>query len=65
MIVALPPVMPVTTPVVLFTVAFEVLLLVHVPPVIALLSVVVYPGQIKAAPVFDGKAAFIVTSSVL
>ena len=48
---AVPALTPVTTPVVAFTVATEVLLLLHEPPAVpSLLYVVVDPGQIEAAP---------------
>lgn len=43
--------MPVTTPVPDPTVAMEVPAELHVPPVVASLSVVVMPGQTEAVPV--------------
>ena len=51
MIVASPPEMPVTTPVLLFTVATEVLLLLQAPPVVSSLRVIVAPGQTLVEPV--------------
>jgi hypothetical protein len=49
-IVAVPCVSPVTTPVV-FTEAMALLLLLHIPPVVALLNEVVFEGQTVAVPV--------------
>jgi hypothetical protein len=49
--VVVPGIIPVTTPVALFTVATAVLLLLHVPPVMALVSVVVVPGHICVSPI--------------
>ena len=45
-----PPVLPVTTPVTVFTVATVVLLLLHAPPVVPLLNVVVRPEQTEVIP---------------
>lgn len=56
--------MPVTTPVVVFTVAFVVALLLHVPPPVALASVVVEPMHTDGVPVFTEGAAFTVTNVV-
>ena len=47
---ATPPLAPVTVPV-LLTVAIDVLLLLHVPPVPAFVKVVVFPEQIFAEAV--------------
>jgi len=49
--VAVPPDTPLTTPVVLFTVAIDGLTLVHVPPPVAQLNVVDEPTQTDKAPV--------------
>lgn len=46
-----PPATPVTTPVVPFMVAIDVLLLLHEPPVVVLLSVVAAPAQTLDEPV--------------
>ena len=51
--VAVPPETPVTTPVPEPTVATPVFEDVHVPPVVALLSVVVAPVQAVAVPVME------------
>ena len=47
-----PALMPVTTPVPDTTVAIAVLLLLHVPPPVALANVVVEPSHTLAVPVF-------------
>src|ERR1019366_9069008 len=57
---AVPGAMPETTPV-LPTVATAVLLLLHVPPGVASVSVVVLPAQTVAVPVTDDGNAFTVT----
>ena len=60
---AVPAVMPLTTPLVP-TVATEVLLLLHVPPAVALLSVVVLPAVSVAVPVMvpaDGNGLTVIT----
>ncbi len=46
------------------TVARDKLLLLHVPPEVALLSVVVRPGHTDVVPVISATAAFIVTSVI-
>jgi hypothetical protein len=61
MIVAVPPATPVTTPVPVPTIATAVLLLLHVPPPDASLSVVVKPGQTTVVPVIGETVAFTVT----
>jgi hypothetical protein len=53
-----------TTPVVVFTVPTAKLLLLHVPPLVALDNVVVSPLQIVGTPVFGVKTAFTVTIAV-
>ena len=53
MIFGEPAATPVTTPVVEFTVAKEALLLLHVPPTVASLSVLVKPIHALAVPVMD------------
>lgn len=58
-ITAVPAVRPVTTPVPEPTVATAVLLLLHVPPMLALLSVVVLPIQAVAVPVFLFTGSFL------
>ena len=55
---------PVTTPVPDTTVAFAGLLLLHVPPLVALLSVVVVPIQADSVPLIAPGAAVTVTSYV-
>lgn len=55
----MPPAIPVTIPV-LPTVAMPVLLLLHVPPTVASLSVVVDPAQTLNVPVIDATAVFTV-----
>ena len=53
--VAVPAATPVTTPVPEFTVATALLSLVHTPPLTALVSAVVVPGQArKLPPITDG-----------
>ena len=49
--VVVPPETPVTTPVEAVTVATELLLVVHVPPVVALLNVMLLPWHTEAGPV--------------
>jgi hypothetical protein len=56
-----PAVTPVTTPVPVATVAIAGLALDHVPPAVALLSVVVRPGQTINVPVIAAGAVFTVT----
>jgi hypothetical protein len=56
---------PVTIPVLLPIVAIAVLLLVHVPPEVAQLRVVVFAAHVVALPVMVAGTAFIVTSCVL
>ncbi len=60
----MPVATPVTIPVVLPTMAFAVLLLDHVPPGVALLSVMVAPGQTDDAPVV-AESGFMVTVVVV
>ncbi len=65
--VAVPAATPVTTPV-LPTVAMPVALLLHVPPVVALLSVVVLPTVTVAVPVMvpaDGNGLTVITLVVV
>ena len=54
-----------TKPVVRFTVAFEVLLLVQVPPVVAFENSVVVPVQTDELPTLGDRAAFTVIVLVL
>jgi hypothetical protein len=54
-----------TKPVVRFTVAFEILLLVHVPPVNAFEKSVVVPVHIDELPTLGDKAALTVIVLVL
>ena len=56
---AVPADMPETTPVPVTTVAIEVELLVHVPPVVILYKVVVLPVQTLAAPVFGDRVSIV------
>lgn len=63
--VAVPEVMPETTPVPPPTVATPVLLLVHVPPDVACVNVVVAPVQTLDDPPIAGGAAEIVTPTVV
>ena len=51
MITDVPEAIPVTTPLVVPIEAIDVLPLVHVPPVMASLNVVVFPTQTEVAPV--------------
>jgi len=62
-IVVVPGVTPVTSPVVL-TEATVVLLLLHVPPSVALVSAAVFPAQTNAVPDMDAGASLIVTTTV-
>ena len=59
--VAVPAVMPVTSPVDDPTVATEVLLLLHTPPLVASLSAVVNPTQTAAVPVIGTGVGLTVT----
>ena len=59
MIVATPAVTPVTIPVDP-TVAIDILLLLHVPPVVISDNVIVLPGQTCVRPVIDAGAGFTV-----
>ena len=59
-----PPVTPVTTPVVEPIVAIVVVPLVHVPPVVASVNVVVSPWQTLAVPDIPAGLAFTVTTWV-
>ena len=61
MITVVPAVMPVATPVALPIVATEVLELVHVPPVIPMVSVADEPAQTVVGPVKGGGNGVIVT----
>lgn len=62
--VAVPSATPVTTPLADATVATDVLLLLHVPPGVLLLRVVVVNAQRVSVPVMDGGALLTVTTSV-
>ena len=62
--VVLPKLTPVTTPVVLM-VATDGSLMVHVPPGVVLLSVVLSPVQTVAVPVMAGSPALTVTTVML
>ena len=62
--VAVPVDTPVTIPVVAPTVAVAVLLLLHVPPVVGSLSVVVAPMHTTAVPVIAAGSGFTVTVAV-
>jgi hypothetical protein len=64
-IVTVPEATPVTTPVVEPTVAIAVLLLLHVPPDVALLSVVILPGHTLAVPVMGDNGLFLKTETEL
>lgn len=55
---------PVTTPVLLTTVAIPALLLVQVPPEVVLARVVVFPAQTTAVPVIEAGAILTVTDRV-
>lgn len=61
---AFPARMPDTTPVLAPTVAIDVLPLVHVPPVVALLSVVFVPSHISNVPVIAAGSGFTVAVAV-
>ncbi len=63
--VTVPALTPVTVPDALPTVAFAVLLLLHVPPLVAFAKVVVLPVHVTAVPVITAGIAFTVTSRVL
>jgi len=63
-ILAVPAPTPVTIPVVRPTVAFAVLLLLQVPPVVVLASVVVCPTHTLGLPVLPASPAFTVTIAV-
>ncbi len=65
MIVAVPAAMPVTMPVEEPIVAIVVVLLLHVPPAIGLLSAVVPPGHTLAVPVMAGGGGITVTVVVI
>jgi len=60
--VVVPVVRPLTIPVDASMVASEVLLLLHVPPVVALARVMVVPVQTDVGPVMAGGAAVTVTT---
>ena len=62
--VAVPWAIPVTTPVVLPTVATDGVLLVHVPPIVVLVTVVVEPIHIGATPKIGAAGGTTVTISV-
>lgn len=64
MITGLPDATPVTIPEPVPTVAKPVLLLVHVPPLVASLNVVVRPAQTFTVPVIDAGNGFTVTVEV-
>jgi len=57
--------MPVTSPVLAFTVAIDVLPLLHEPPLVVLERVDVCPTQIEATPVLAARPALTVTVAVL
>lgn len=57
--------MPVTTPVVLTTVATEVLLLLHVPPVVEFVRVVLAPSQTEKEPLIAAGSGFTTNVVVL
>jgi hypothetical protein len=61
--VAVPEATPVTTPLLLPTVAIEVSVVLHVPPLAVLASVVLRPSQTLAVPVIAGGNAFTVTTA--
>jgi hypothetical protein len=63
-IVAVPEAMPVTTPVPVPTVAILVLLLVHIPPDIEELKVVVAPSHTVVVPLIAPGVAITVTTCV-
>lgn len=56
----MPAVTPVTMPVVLFTVAIAVLPLLHTPPVVGLVSVVVVPAHKPAVPLMAPTALMVI-----
>lgn len=58
--IAVPPLTPVTTPL-LFTVVIPVLLLLQVPPLVVLASVVLLPTHTLAAPVISGTTGVALT----
>jgi hypothetical protein len=60
-----PAIRPVTTPVVAFTVAFVVLLLAHVPPVVVEFRVTVVPVHKVVGPVIASGSAFTVIVAVI
>ncbi len=61
---AVPAVIPDTTPVPAPTVATAVLLLLHAPPVLVVLSVVVCPTQALVLPVMAAGSGFTVATAV-
>ena len=62
MMAAVPALVPVTTPVVEFTVAIPVALLLHVPPAVASVSVIVWPAQTTVGPdMATGKELTVIT----
>jgi hypothetical protein len=63
--IMLPALIPVTTPVVASTVALRVLLLLHVPPVLGWVSVVVSPTHTLGVPAMAANVLFTVTTVVL
>ena len=65
MMLASPALTPDTTPVVRFTLALSAASLLHVPPDVALLSVVVCPTHTTAVPVLAPMPEFTVTVAVL
>jgi hypothetical protein len=65
MIVVVPEVMPVTTPVTAFMVATDSSLLLHSPPVVAELKATLLPAQIVRGPVMVAGVAPVVTVIVL
>jgi hypothetical protein len=64
-IIVVPALIPVTTPVPASMVAFDVLLLLQVPPPVLFESVVAEPGQTVSVPLIAESAAFTVTSVTL
>jgi hypothetical protein len=64
-IVALPALTPLTMPLTTSTVATDVLLLLHVPPVDVLVSAIVEPAQTVLLPPIAAGAAFTVTPLVV
>ena len=60
-----PAFMPVMIPVLVSAVAFEILLLLHVPPVSACVSVTVAPAQTEEAPVIADIAGLTVAIEIL